>query len=87
MQNGHIDQADFCLGPHMTPGKVYGCSKLQKFVTNSLIIVKIGKGGKKYYLIHELFSLLFKLHEDASRIEPLLKIKIEDEAQSARRMF
>ena len=23
----------FCVGPHMTPGKVYGCSKLQKFVS------------------------------------------------------
>ena len=22
----------FCVGPHMTPRKVYGCSKLQKFV-------------------------------------------------------
>ena len=31
----YIYRPQFCLGPHVTPGNVYGCSKLQKFVSKT----------------------------------------------------
>ena len=45
----------FRVGKHMTPGKVYGCSNLQKFVSKVFEFGKILKMREKYYLILELF--------------------------------
>ena len=52
----------FCVEPQMTPGKVYGCSKLQKCVSKSfLFFVKFWKCAKKYY------SFVIAPREDAHR--------------------
>ena len=43
---------NFFVGPHMTTGKVYGCQKLQKFVSKSFFfVVKFWKGIKNTFLL------------------------------------
>ena len=50
----------FCVGPHMTPGNVYGCSKLQKMcVQKFLIFVKF----QNYLKIHHFF-FSFRLYKE-----------------------
>ena len=54
--NGGTDRAQIFVGPHMTPGKVYGCSKLQKFVsTNFLFLCEILKMREKILWIPQTF--------------------------------
>ena len=40
----------FCVWPQMTPGKVYGCSKLQKFAPKVVNFCKILKMREKVLL-------------------------------------
>ena len=35
-----LNEGEHFLGPHMTPGKGYGCSELQKLSVKFLIFVK-----------------------------------------------
>ena len=48
-----------CVGAHMNPGKVYGCSKLQKFVSEFFYFCKILKMREKILLISWVFCFLF----------------------------
>ena len=46
-QNGWTDGPKFCVGPHMTPGKVYECSKSQKFASKSFwFLLNFENAGK-----------------------------------------
>jgi len=57
--NGLI-RSKFCVGPHMTPQKVYGCSKLQNFFE----FCKILKMREKYYEIREMLCFCFILQKE-----------------------
>ena len=39
----------FCVGPHMTPGKVYECSELKIVVSKKILICKILKIHEKKF--------------------------------------
>jgi len=56
----YISLYKFCVGPHMTPGKVLGWSNFQK---NSLqqnsIFIKSWKSKKFFYKARELFCFCF----------------------------
>ena len=41
----------FCVGPHLTPGKVYGCSKLQKCVSKSFCFLFNFKNALKNIIL------------------------------------
>ena len=49
-QNGRTDQAQFFVGPLVTPGKMYGRSNFQKFAYNKIRFLKILK-------IHNFFFI------------------------------
>ena len=56
---------NFFVGPHLTQGKVYGCSELQKLSPYFLILVKILKVHKEKMLKDwETIKSTFKI-EDA----------------------
>ena len=64
----------------LSVGKVYGCSKLQTFVSKSvLIFVKFKKFANKYFQIRELFlkNVFYFTKNKCSQKEPQLKVKIE----------
>ena len=74
----------FCVGPHMTPGKVYGWSKFQKLFYTNLIFIKFWKYNNFFYNIRKLYCFCFKTYkkrkcsieiEDAGS-ESLLRVKI-----------
>ena len=46
------------MGTHMTPGNVYGCSKLQKIVSKSWYFLKF-ENGWEIFLNHELCLILY----------------------------
>ena len=52
----------FHVGAHITSRKVYGCLKLQKFISKLFNFCKILKIHKKCYLIRKLFLLFFILY-------------------------
>ena len=45
----------FCVGPHMLQGKVYGCSKLQKFVSESFKFLLNLENAKKNNIKSAIF--------------------------------
>ena len=47
---GLTDRAQFFVGPHMTPGNVYGCSKLKNLCTKVFDFCKRLKNNEKYIL-------------------------------------
>ena len=64
----------FCVGPHMTLGKGYGCWKLQKFVCKSFAFFKIFKMRGIFFSKSANFLLLFYIvkREDAHRLSGFL---------------
>ena len=76
VKTNELIRSKFCVGPHMTPRKVYGCSILQNFFE----FCKILKMHEKYYEIRETFLFLFYFaeRENALQIKPQLKVEIED---------
>ena len=76
VKTNELIRSKFCVGPHMTPRKVYGCSILQNFFE----FCKILKMHEKYYEIRETFLFLFYIaeRENALQIKPQLKVEIED---------
>jgi len=67
---------NFCVGPHMTQGKIHEFSKFQKFVFKSSFLVKFLKWAKKYYEIRKLF--LYCTKRRCSHITPQSKVEIEN---------
>ena len=66
----------FCMRPHMTPGKVYGCSKLQKVESKSFKFLKI----RKIILINpRTFLYSFKLYKEKLLKDRAAQIKVEIE--------
>ncbi len=65
LQNGWTDQIQFSLGPHMTPGKVYGLKKIvfKKF----FIFAKLKKSNEKNLNIQNFLLLLYR-RENAERL-------------------
>ena len=56
-----------CVGPHITlAGKVYECSKLQKFVLKSYDFCYV-EMREKFYLIREHFCYCLCFTKDANR--------------------
>ena len=51
----------FCVGPHMTPGKVYGCSELQKVLFNFFVLSK-----RKCWKIEHIFKVEIEDGHEAS---------------------
>ena len=60
VKTNELIRSKFCVGPHMTPQKVYGCSKLQNFFE----FCKILKMREKYYEIREMFCFCFILQKE-----------------------
>ena len=61
-QNGRTDQAQFFVGPLVTPGKMYGRSNFQKFAYNKIRFLKILKIHNFFYKIREIFCFCFTMY-------------------------
>ena len=73
VKTNELIRSKFCVGPHMTPRKVYGFSKLQNFFK----FCKILKMREKYYNIRELFCFCFILQKK-KMLSSQLKVEIEN---------
>ena len=65
---------EFCVGPHVTPGKVYEWSKFQKLMFKSFIFIKFWKCAKKIFWNPQTFFINCKKRR-CSQIKPQLKLK------------
>ena len=70
----------FCVGPYVTPGKVYEWTKFQKFVFKSFLFFEILKMREKILWNPQTFFFCTKRR--CSQIKPQLKVEIGDEREA-----